>query len=348
MLPSIPAKESPGQSHAPKWRSRSSVLLTLCVVLLFSVELQTVALEAADLDARAGCRGSVGTLEQPQLVNRLEITKPGVYENYLVDSQWQGGNRVKITADDVTLRNCEIRHASGNGIGVFGTNVIIENCRIHHILAGTQQQQQDAHGITGRWGNVTIRNCEIFYTSGDSVQFDPDRSSAGQVLIEKCTFWAGPLPADAAGFRRGESPGENAVDTKTKLDGQRCQLTIRDCYFHGWSQHGPISNRAALNLKEHISASIVGCVFQNNEIALRVRGPGSRGGALVEIRDCAIYSGQVGVRIEDQIRDLKIIRLAFSDDVQRKYHLANGEPGPGYVNEGERPAPPIADLLHGS
>ena len=67
-----------------------------------------------------GPQGVVDTKANPKRVQRLQITKDGVYENYLVDSNWAGGNRVKITADNVILRNCEIRKASGNGIGVFG------------------------------------------------------------------------------------------------------------------------------------------------------------------------------------------------------------------------------------
>jgi hypothetical protein len=318
-------------------------MMRFLLVSCFAAFLAPLNLHAED--PRAGFVGKIGCLENPILVNRLEIDKPGVYENYLVDSQWQGGNRVKVRADGVTIRHCEIRNSTGNGIGVFANNVVIENCRIHHMLAGTFQQQQDAHGITGRWGNVVIRNCEIFYTSGDSVQFDPDRSSSGKVVIENCTFWAGPLPEDAAGFHRGESPGENAVDTKTKPDGDRCQLIVRRCYFHGWKQPGAISNRAALNLKENIAANITGCVFQNNEIALRIRGPGSRGGAQVEIKDCSIYTGEVGVRIEDKAHDLKILGLGFSDDVQQKYRHANGDPGSGYVNEGEHEALPISQLI---
>gem|GEM_PF-4316864 len=80
-----------------------------------------------------------------------------------------------MTADNVTIRNCEIRNATGNGIGVFGKNTVIENCRIHHLLNSTYADQSDAHGVTGRWSNVTIRNSEIYYVSGDCVQFDPDR-----------------------------------------------------------------------------------------------------------------------------------------------------------------------------
>jgi hypothetical protein len=71
----------------------------------------------------AGAPGPVGAGAGAKLVHRLEITKPGVYENFRVDAQGQGGNIVKITADDVTLRNCEIFNGTGNGVGVFGTRV---------------------------------------------------------------------------------------------------------------------------------------------------------------------------------------------------------------------------------
>src|SRR5581483_7423093 len=270
---------------------------------------------------------------------------PGVYENYLVDSNWQGGNRVKITADDVTLRHCEIRNATGNGVGVFGKNVVIESCKIHHLLAGTFKEQHDAHGVTGGWNGVTIRNCEIAYVSGDAVQFDPDRRTRGHVLIEDCTFWTGPLPAAAGTFKPGERPGENAVDTKTPPDGPPCTMTIRNCYFHGWNQPGQIGSMAALNLTENVEVRVAHCLFRDNEIAFRVRGPTRRGGARVDIRDCAIYEGQVGVRMEDRIRDLKITGLGFGPGVRERYHRAGGGTGPGYENRGEYEAPPFDELL---
>ena len=292
-----------------------------------------------------GVQGPVGCRDKPKKVERLQITKPGVYENYLVDCNWAGGNRVKITADNVTLRHCEIRNASGNGVGVFAKNVTIENCKIHHLLAGTFKEQHDAHGITGGWNNVTIRNCEIYYVSGDAVQFDPDRRTQGQVLIENCTFWNGPLPEDAGTFKKGERPGENGVDTKTMPKGARSVLIVRNCYFHGWNQPGQIGNMAALNLKENVHAKIENCVFRDNEIAFRVRGPGSRGGALVEIKDCAVYEGKVGIRMEDKVRDLKVETLAFGLGVQRKYHEAGGGVGSGYVNTGELKALPFEQLM---
>jgi hypothetical protein len=289
-----------------------------------------------------GSQGNVGCQQDPKSVERLEITRPGVYENYRVDGRWGSGNRVKITADNVTLRNCEIFNCGGNGVGVFGQNALIENCKIHHCLKGTFQDPQDAHGITGHWNNVTIRNCEIAYVSGDAVQFDPERRSTGKVLVENCTFWTGPLPQDAAGYKKGERPGENGIDTKVP-GREPCGLTIRNCYFYGWNQPGVISNMAALNLKENVHVTVENSVFRDNEIALRIRGPGERGGARVEVSNCAIYGSAIGLRIEDKPEDLRIFKLGFGQGVPRKYQ--NLGTGRNYENRGEYEAPPIELLL---
>jgi len=292
-----------------------------------------------------GVRGNIGCGKNPKRVKRLRITRPGVYENYLVDSEWAGGNRVKISADNVTLRNCEIRNATGNGIFILGKNVTIENCKIHHLLHSTFKKQHDAHGITGRWNQVTIRNCEVYYVSGDSVQFDPDRRFAGKVTIENCTFWTGPLPTAAAGFKKGERPGENAFDSKTPAKGPRCELTIRYCLMYGWNQPGQIGNMAAINLKENVHANVENCLFRDNEVCFRLRGPTGRGDARVTVSNCAIFDTKVGVRMEDKIRDLKIRNLAFGTDVERKYHKVGRGPFPGYTNLGESKAKPFELIL---
>ena len=286
-----------------------------------------------------GVQGKIGCLKNPKKVSRLQITKPGVYENYLVDSNWAGGNRVKITADHVTLRHCEIINSSGNGIGVFAKDVLIENCRIHHMLAGSFKDQKDAHGITGQWGNVTIRNCEIYYVSGDCIQFDPDRRSSGKLVIENCSLWTGPLPSDANGFKKGQRPGENAVDTKTRPGGPRCELIMRRCLINGWRQPGQISLMAALNLKENVDAKITSCILRENQVCFRLRGPTKRGGAEVSIEDCVIQQSTVGVRMEDKLRNLKIRRLGIGPGVNRKYHQVGRGPFPGYENTGEYQLP---------
>ncbi len=292
-----------------------------------------------------GPRGRIGVLDNPKKVERLVITKPGVYENYLVDSRWQGGNRVKVSCDDVVIRNCEIRNAIGNGIGVFGKGVLIEKCRIHHMLAGSFDDQRDAHGITGMWGDVTIRDCDVAYVSGDSIQFDPDRRSTGRVLVENCRLWTGPLPADAAKFRKGQRPGENAFDVKTMPKADRAELVIRNTYMYGWRLPSQISLPAALNLKENVNATVTNCVFSDVEVAFRLRGLTSRGGAWVSISNCLIYDAKVGVRAEDGIENLRIKRLGFGPKVTRKYHMVAGGAGKGYRNEGEFKAPALPDAI---
>jgi hypothetical protein len=314
-----------------------SAMKTCYPLLLLTISLQA--------QSPIGVRGEIGAPAGARVVNRLEITEPGVYENLIVDGNFAPGNLVKITADNVTLRNCEIRHSSGNGVGVFGTKVVIENCRIHHLLNGSFEDQRDAHGISGRWGEVLIRNCEISYPSGDCIQFDPDRKSSGKVVIEHCTLWTGPLAADLAGFKAGQRPGENAVDTKVKADGPRCELIIRNCHLHGWNQPAQIDNVAALNLKERVDADVSHCVFQNNEIAIRARGPGSRGGAHVLVQDCAIYATQYGIRAEDKLEELKLKNLGFGGDIGRRLYYVNGKAETGFESTGEYDAPAADEWL---
>jgi hypothetical protein len=293
-----------------------------------------------------GAQGSVGCGAEAKRLDRLVITKPGVYENLLIDGEWAATTLVKITADDVTIRNCELRNTTKNAIVVAGKNIVIESCRIHHALAGTFSEQADAHGITGSPHNLVIRNCDIGLVSGDSIQFDPGRRPWDNVLVERCTLWTGPLPADAAGFKRGQRPGENAIDTKQLASNARSRLTIRHCLLYGWNQPGPISNLAALNLKNNVAAKIEQCLLHDNEIAFRVRGgDGEYGGALVTITDCAVYGSSVVVRAEDRIRDLKIQRLGIGAGVKSKLMSSGGGAGAGYENTGEFQPPPLEQAI---
>ena len=293
-----------------------------------------------------GAQGTIGCGPNAKRVQRLSITEPGIYENLLVDGEWVAGTLVKIAADGVTLRNCEIRHGTRNAVTVYAKDVVIESCKIHHVLAGTYANQDDAHGITGRPTNLTIRNCDIGLTSGDSIQFDPGRGEWDNVLVTHCTLWTGPLPEAAAGFLKGERPGENAIDTKQNAANPRSHLTIRNCLMCGWNQPSQISNVAALNLKNHVHVSIENCLFRDNEICFRVRGGnGELGGALVNIENCAVYDSQVAVRAEDGIRDLRIRRLGVGPGVEKKIVLAGGGVGPGYENVSAFNPPPFEEAL---
>src|SRR5690606_14835870 len=69
-----------------------------------------------------GAASDAGCLANPKRVRRLRISEPGVYENILVDGEWSESTLVKIEADGVTLRHCEIRNGKHNGITVAGKN----------------------------------------------------------------------------------------------------------------------------------------------------------------------------------------------------------------------------------
>jgi hypothetical protein len=316
------------------------------IPLLVLLSGASTVLAAEPRSAPLGARGSVGCGVNATRVEHLSIMRPGTYENMLVDGQWTDSTLVKINVDNVTLRNCEIRNGKHNAVTVYARDVTIESCKIHHVLAGTYEDQRDAHGITGRPANLTIRNCDIGLTSGDSIQFDPGRGEWDNVLIENCTLWTGPLPEDAAGFKKGQRPGENAIDTKQRASNPRSRLTIRNCVFYGWNQPSQISNIAALNLKNHVDARIENCVFRDNEICFRVRGgTGEYGGALVKVENCAVYQSQVAIRAEDGIRDLKIHRLGVGDGVIKRLATAGSGPGAGYEDSGEFHPPPFEEAI---
>jgi hypothetical protein len=292
---------------------------------------------------------AVGCGPEPKRVQRLVIDQPGVYENYLVDGQWIGSTLVKINADHVTLRNCEIRNGTHNAVTVYAKNVVIDSCKIHHVLSGTFDKQQDAHGITGRPTGLIVRNCDIGLTSGDSIQFDPGRDAWDDVLIEHCTLWTGPLPADAAGFRQGQRPGENAVDTKQQAANPRSRMTIRACLMFGWNQPGQISNMAALNLKNHVQVTVEDCLFRDNEIAFRIRGgTGELGGARVSIDRCAVYDSLVAIRAEDRPEALTVRRLGVGHGTRQILRVAGGGSAADYGHLDHYVPPPYEKLLRGN
>lgn len=316
-----------------------SIVIAACLV-----SLPTGAQENGKA-IRFGVDDRVGTRGNPKRLTSLVITESGVYENLLIDGEWGSRDLVQIKADDVVLRNCEIRHGRRDGIDLVGKNIVIESCKIHHLLAGTYEQQADAHGITGRPNGLIVRNCEIHHVSGDCLQFDPGRNEWSDVRIEYCTLWTGPLAADAAGFRRGERPGENALDTKALAVHPRAKVTISNCHLYGWEQPAQIHNVAALNLKENIEASVTDCLFQSNEICLRLRGDtGPRGGAKVTVERCFFYDSDVAVRMEDAIADLKLARLAVGSGIGRTVHQVGQGPWPGYSIQGVYEVPRIDEL----
>lgn len=101
---------------------------------------------------------------------------------------------------------------------------------------------------------------------------------------------------------------------------------------------------AALNLKDHVEALVENCVFYDNFVALRLRGPGKHGGAKVTVRDCYFYDCDTAVRMEDKMERLEIIRPRFGHGVKRRYQQVGGKPIALTIDD-ERDAPPLKELL---
>jgi hypothetical protein len=294
----------------------------------------------------AGLIGPVGARADAKRVRTLRIDQPGIYENILVDGEWIAEDLVRITADNVVLRNCTIRYGRRDALEIYARNVRVENCHIHHVLAGTYRSGHnfDAHGITGRPSNLTIYNTEISHVSGDALQFDPGRKAEpyawDDVRVEHCWLWTGPLDRDYADFKRGERPGENAFDSKVAATGPRARITIQSTLIQGWG-HGAIDNGAALNLKERVAAVVERCVFVENDIAFRCRGAGgNRESAWVTVRDCTVYRTSRVFRLESGVENVKIFGLALGEGIGREYDRAPG-PGAGFEAQGSRTAPPL-------
>jgi NAD(P)-dependent dehydrogenase (short-subunit alcohol dehydrogenase family) len=66
---------------------------------------------------------------------------------WLIDGEWVASTLVKITADDVTLRNCEIRHGRHNALTIVAKNAVIDSCtRPGFPIARTGRMNRDSAG----------------------------------------------------------------------------------------------------------------------------------------------------------------------------------------------------------
>ena len=259
-----------------------------------------------------------------------------IVENLTVDHKKGNSDAVRVRGGKNTIfRNMEIKNGTKDGIDAADAdNLLIERCHIHHFLRGSYHHQADAHGIvvTGTQG-VTIRKTEIHHVSGDSFQADPNREPGNltsDILIEDSHFWTSPLVANFNdGWRTGQRPGENAIDTKVStLGGEkvpRVTMTLRNIVAHGWEKDSYIPNKATFNMKEKITAIFDGITVYDSEIAFRLRG--KRGNANTTIRNVVIYNVEKAIRAEGNLANLVIYNATFGDKIDTVLELAGGRDG---------------------
>jgi len=162
---------------------------------------------------------------------------------------------------------------------------------------------------------------EIYYVSGDAIQLQ--YGGWDNVLIENSNLWNAPLPSARGGAPAGVYPGENGIDTKYYLSDGRGKLTIKNVTAHGWKSNY-ITNAAAFNIKHNVEVIFDGITTYDNDIAFRLRGPGSNGGAWVTVKNAVIYDSGRGIRYEDAIENLHIYNTTFGNNIINYFQSAGG------------------------
>ena len=239
-------------------------------------------------------------------------------EGFILDGQFGESDvvQVRATADNLIFTHNIVRNGRRDGMDIgtnnasvlpsdFVDNVLIENCEIYNMLWMDNGQRFDAHGIVaGGIRNLTIRDSKIYYVSGDAFQLQD--GGWDNIVVENVDFYNNPLVKSLAGFSSGVRPGENGIDTKQDQSlPYRGTLLVKDSRFFGWNSQ-LISNAAALNLKESVSAIVEGSIFYDNEIALRLRGRSNDTGAYVTVKNNIFYNNIKTIRYEDQIKNLHV------------------------------------------
>lgn len=255
-----------------------------------------------------------------------------------IDHNKDDSDAIRVrSARGVTFRNMEIRNGTRDAFDVDNADeLLVEDVEIHHFLNGSFGSKDDSHGLAITDSkDVTVRRANIHHVSGDSVQVDPNRIPgriSDRILLEDSVFWTGPLQQNFnAGWRAGNSPGENALDTKVLQSGFeneiRMQITLRNITAYGWTAVPEISNRAVFNLKEKITATLDRVTVYDSEIAFRVRG--ALGNADTRISNAVVYNVGIAIRSENDLRNLEILNSTFGNGIAQMRRHAGGSGGTG-------------------
>jgi hypothetical protein len=241
------------------------------------------------------------------IIDRPYIT----VERIVFDAQWSNSDAVvvKSQGDYSILRGLEIKNTRKDALDIRSpVGVLVENCTIHDAVNYVDGERYDAHGIvTEGVQDLIIRGSEIYYVSGDALQFQYNNWK--NIIVEDCTLWNGPLPSARGGAPAGVNPGEDGVDTKYNPP-ERGRLTIKNTVAHGW-RGDRINNPAAFNIKHNVEVIFDGITAYDNKNAFRLRGPGSQGGAWVTIKNAVIFDSDKAIRYEDDIENLDIYNSTF-------------------------------------
>lgn len=248
-----------------------------------------------------------------------------VFENILFDGQFGESDTIDIKdgAHDTVLRNVTVSRSGRDCIDMGApSNVRILNSEIHSCLWFDEDddERKDAHGITGgAVRDLSIIDTVIHTVSGDALQFDPGRDTRGwnSIVIQGCELYAEPLTEDTNGFRAGQTPGDNAIETKVHPDAERARLLIEDTTIRGFKDGLDIDNQAALFIKEGVDATVRRTIIRDSEIGIRAKGPTSSRpkGAHLRVENSVLYDLEEGIRFEDNVESLEVMFTTFGVNI---------------------------------
>jgi hypothetical protein len=256
----------------------------------------------------------------------IDIDNPYItIDGFIIDGDWGTEDIIQVgdNADNLILKNVEVMNTRRDCIDMASPeNVLVENSKIHDCINVQDGNREDAHAlVTYGVKNLIINNSEFYYVSGDTLQFQ--YNGWDNIIVENTILWNAKLPTSRGGAPAGVDPGENAVDTKYEIADGRGRLFLKNVTAYGW-RSDYISNAAAFNIKHNVEVVFDGVTTYDNEIAFRLRGPGSRGGAHVTLKNIIIYDSDKGVRYEDNIENLKIYNSIFGKNIDEEFESAGG------------------------
>jgi|GEM_PF-4819608 len=224
---------------------------------------------------------------------------------------------VATTANHLLLRNVEVSNSSMDGVDLHSPQqVTIEDCSIHHALAA--QKDIYAHGIvTYAVTDLTIRNTEIFYCSGNGISLIPLNASEPKcwdnVIVDGCKIWSGPLPEDRNGHKAGVHTGQTGILATRNLTAPEGRLSIRRSEVYGW-QDSTQEICTAVKAREKIRLELAANKFHDNEVAIWTADytlSGRSAAITITVANCIFYNNVTAIRCDQNMDALLLWNNTF-------------------------------------
>lgn len=298
----------------------------------------------------AGARGSTLVTSAGRV---LDVAHPFVIiENLVFDGKFGADTTAQVTADDVVLRNLEIRRSGRHLLSIAHAARVLVDAGLIHQALNAAGGRTDAHGIVAESAtDLTIRQTDIHTFSGDGIHLDPGREAPGshRVTVERVRIWLAPLTVATNGFAVGVVPGVNALETNASPLVQRRTLVVRESSAWGF-RGGLASPMAAFHLKENVDARLDGVTVTDSDYAFRVRGQASgvQGHVITTLMNSVVHGVGTAFRYENASFTWRIWNTTVGLGVTRAFQAVSSSGSGLEVRNVASVAPLTAEAAHWS